>query len=437
MDEPRYSWQRFATQIALLVMRAATAGAKFLLAIYTARYLGLSDLGIYGLLIAGTTIVPAVAGLGMTDWIVRKIVDLPSSEALPLIACRLSLTLSIHLIVQPLAFATDLLLGEPIPARLAMLAGIILLLENLGSETSDLLVARRRLLLSNSLTFLRTGFWPLLVITVWHVDPQLRTLDSLLLGWLAALGLNLIVLLSLLIQNGRWRFMRPHPTLLIVQLRSSWRLYIKDVSATLGIFVDRFLISMFLGLELAGVYTLFWSIGNVVHSLVIVGMLQSQIAPLLAAGRKSDKTEFRVVGRRLWTETAAWTIVLALGTAIAMPLLVPLLGRPLLQANFTVFWMILAATLLRIAADGYGFALLALSRDRAIAVIAGCGALASAAMNAVLTPTAGLWGAAISYAAVSSGLLAIRLALVRLSASAGRRSIATTAAFIDPAPKAR
>src|ERR1700730_13063230 len=111
---PAFSRQRLLTQISLLAMRASITVAKFLLAIYTARYLGLADLGIYGLLVAGTTIVPAVAGLGMTDWIIRKIVDVPSAEALPLMAFRSGLTLSIHLLVQPLALAIDLLLGEPV-----------------------------------------------------------------------------------------------------------------------------------------------------------------------------------------------------------------------------------------------------------------------------------------------------------------------------------
>ena len=100
------------------------------------RYLGLSDLGIYGLLVGATNIVPAILGFGMTDWVMRKIVDLPSSQALPLIASRLGLTLSIHLIVQPLALAANILLGEPIPRRIAVLCGAILMLENLGTEAA-------------------------------------------------------------------------------------------------------------------------------------------------------------------------------------------------------------------------------------------------------------------------------------------------------------
>jgi len=410
---PAFWRQRLLAQVSLLVMRASITVAKFLLAIYTARYLGLADLGIYGLLVAGTTIVPALAGLGMTDWINRKIVDLPSAQALPLMSFRSGLTLSIHLIVQPLALAIDLLLGEPVPLRLAVLAGLILMLENLGSEASDMLIARRRVFLSNGLTFLRAGFWPLLVIGVGLAYPQTRTLDALLTGWIATLGLNSAILLGLIVSGGRCRHMRPPTGIFLQQLRGSRVLYLRDVSTTVGMFADRFLISMFLGLELTGVYTFFWSIANVMHSLTAVTMLQSQIAPLLAAGRKADKSEFHALEHRLQIEIGAWALLLSAGTAVVTPLLLPFLGRPLLQEHLAVFWVILAATLLRAAADAYGYALLALNRDYEMATIALVGALTSAALNSVLTPMAGLWGAAITYAMIAGGLFAIRFYVTR------------------------
>ena len=153
--------RRLLSQGLLLTMRVGVAGAKALLAFYTARFLSLADLGVYGLLIAGTTIVPAVAGFGMTDWIARKIVDLPRAEAVELIVARLSLTVCVHLCVQPLALGLDLLLGQPIPIELAAIGGLILLLEHIGSESNDLLVARRRVLLSQTLSFLRAAVWPL------------------------------------------------------------------------------------------------------------------------------------------------------------------------------------------------------------------------------------------------------------------------------------
>jgi O-antigen/teichoic acid export membrane protein len=405
--------RRLLTQLILLANRAAITGAKFLLAIYTARYLGLADLGIYGLLVAGTTLVPAIAGFGMTDWIVRRIVDLPSAQAMPLMASRSTLTICVHLVVQPLILLTDILLGEPIPLRLAALGGLVLMLDNLNSEATDMLVARRHILLANGLTFLRAGLWPLLVIAVGLVFPQARTLEALLIGWAAMLVATSAILLGLLMQRGRWRHMRPRWGLFLPQLAGSRALYVKDVSGTLSIFFDRFIISIFLGLEFTGVYTFFWSITNVVHSLALVGMLQSQLPSLLAAGRKADKTEFHAIERGLQIEIGAWTLLLSLGIAVATPLLLPYLGRPLLENYLFVFWIILFATILRVAADGYGYALLALNRDSEIAMIAFAGALASAVLNAILTPLAGLWGAATAYVITAAGLLATRYYLTR------------------------
>lgn len=406
-------WRTLLQPLLLLAMRGGSTVGKFLLAIYTARYLGLADLGIYGLLVGAVTIMPAVAGFGMTEWIMRKIVDLPRAEALPLVASRLSLTLLVHLIVQPIALGLDILLGEPIPLHIAILCGAILLLENLGTEAVDMLIARRRVLLAYLLTFLRTGAWPFPVIAIGLLYPQTRTLEFLLLGWLTLLVANWLIMIGLVVPEGRWRLLRPDIGVLLRDLHGSLLLYVKDVSTTVSMFIDRFLISMFLGLELTGVYTLFWSIANVVHSLSVYGVLQAQLPHLIATAQTHDKSALDALERHLQIETGLWTLLLAAAAAVATPLMLPYLDRPLVQDYLPVFWVILAATLLRIAADSYGFLLLALHRDRAIAIIALGGAIASAALNLLLTPLAGLWGASAAYVLTSAGLFIARYALAR------------------------
>lgn len=408
-----FGGRRLVDQLLRISMRAGATVSKFLLAIYTARYLGLADLGIYGLLVGATTIVPAIVGLGMTEWTSRRLVDLPRAQALPLIASRLSLTLSIHLIVQPLAFAADVLLGEPIPLQTAALCGAILLLENLGSEASEMLIARRRVFLAYLVAFLRLGFWPIPVMAIGLLYPETRTLESILLGWLAMLVVSWLALLLLLVPEGRWRLMRPQWRLLFPELRGSLVLYIKDVSSTISMFLDRFLITLFLGIEMTGVYTLFWSITNVVHSLAVSDIIKAQLPSLIASGRNPEPAEFRAHERHLQIEIGSWSLLLALGAAIAMPLLLPLLNQPLAEKSLPVFWLILFATVLRIAADLYGFVLLALKRDRTIAWVAAAGALASAGLNLVLTPFFGLAGAATAYVMTSGGLFAARLILSR------------------------
>lgn len=399
--------RRLLSQGLLLTMRVGVAGAKALLAFYTARFLSLADLGVYGLLIAGTTIVPAVAGFGMTDWIKRKIVDLPRPQAVELIVAKLSLTVGVHLCVQPLALGLDLLLGQPIPIELAAVGGLILLLEHIGSESNDLLVARRRVLLSQTLSFLRAAVWPLIVIAIGILHPPARTLTFMLVVWLIVVAVNGLILLALFYSRTRTFFVPVHLGLLLQQLRGSWVLYVRDLSNQVNNFSDRFIISTLLGLELTGVYTLFWSIANVIYSVVVVSLLLTQVAPLVEAANRGY-AQFSAVKRRIQIELAGWVVLLAAGAAIATPLLLPFLNRPLLQANLAVFWIILAATIMRVAADGYEVALLALQRDRAIAVVAVMSAVTSAAATAVLTSLMGLWGTAVALMITASATFVAR-----------------------------
>jgi O-antigen/teichoic acid export membrane protein len=258
------------------------------------------------------------------------------------------------------------------------------------------------------LTFLRTGLWPFPVMAIGLLYPETRTLEFLLWGWLVMLVVSWLIMVALVIPEGRWRHLRPQWGLLSGHLRKGLLLYVKDVSGTVSMFLDRFLISLFLGLELTGVYTLFWSIANVVHSLAVYGVMQAQLPHLVALAQEAKQTAFRALERRLQIEIGAWILLLALGAAIATPLMLPFLQQPLVKDYLPVFWLILLATILRAAADAYGFVMLALHRDRAIAAIAAAGAVASAGLNLILTPLMGLWGASIAYVLTSGGLFAAR-----------------------------
>jgi O-antigen/teichoic acid export membrane protein len=191
-------------------------------------------------------------------------------------------------------------------------------------------------------------------------------------------------------------------------LRASVPFHIKDISGVTSLYLDRFLISFFLGLELTGVYTFFWSVANAAHSLVVHSVVQARIAQLVEAARIGKGTAFRVLERRIQIEFAGWVTVMAAGALIIIPLLLPYVGRPLLQNYLPVLWIVLAATILRMGADSYSFALLALGRDRAILVIAVLGALGSALANSLMVPVFGIYGAAITYLTTSTALLAAR-----------------------------
>lgn len=404
--------QKLAQPLLLMALRMASTAAKFLLTIYTARYLGLADLGVYGLLAGATTLLPAVFGLGTADWVMRHLVTMPRDEAIASIVTRLALPVLLHAILQPVAWAVNYALGAPVPWPLLLIGGIVLFLDHIASDANDLLIARGRILLSNILLFMRAGLWPLVVVAWGILDPSARTLQCLLIGWLAALVLVWIVLASQLFAQARWRAVSLRVSWIAGGVRASVPFYIKDLTGSVSLYLDRFLLSLFLGLELTGVYTLFWSVANVVHSLTVFSVIQPNL-PRLIASAQQDKTAFRALERKLQIDGAAWIAALAIAASIALLFLLPLLDRPLLQESLPVFWIILAATILRAGADSYSFAMLALRKDQAIALVSVGGVAASVILNLALVPTLGLAGAALAYFVTAGGMLAARYIITR------------------------
>jgi O-antigen/teichoic acid export membrane protein len=414
-------------QLVLLGMRGAGIAGKFALSLYMVRYLGLHDLGFYGLVVGATTAMPALLGLGLTAWIMRKLVNLPTPQVIPAMFTRLSLTFLIQLVVQPMAWLFDIVLGEPIPLRFAPVIAAIILLEGLASEVCSMLTARRRVALAEFLLFTRSSLWPLPVIAYGIIEPTARTIEFVLLGWISGLALTWLIVAAHLLPQQRWRHLRLHWRWLFDGVRESVPLYIHDLNLAFSLYLDRFLISLFVGLELTGVYTFFWSVANMVHALTIYGVLTPQIAALVDAGTRGSAKFARVV-RQLQIEIALSATLLGSGAIVAVVILLPYLKRQLLDDNLAVFWIIMAATLLRICADGYGYLLYANRRDGATAATSVTGTAVSTVLNLLLVPYASVRGAAIAFLLTAAMQFGLRFQLSRSSPTDTTAARSTTAA---------
>jgi O-antigen/teichoic acid export membrane protein len=223
----------------------------------------------------------------------------------------------------------------------------------------------------------------------------------------------LLVLAGFLVSDARWRALALRPRWLIAGIRQSVPLYIKDLAGALNLYLDRFLISALIGLEATGIYTLYWSVANVVHNLSVASLVQPRLPELVDTARRGPE-HFRALEKKLQREVAAWTVLLMLAAALVMPLILPWLERPQLGLHLPLFWIVLVATALRIGADAYGFALLALHRDMAIAVISVGGVIASAALNLALIPAFGVIGAGYAFVLTALGLFVTRFWLTRM-----------------------
>jgi O-antigen/teichoic acid export membrane protein len=399
-------------QIVSIGMRGASAAGKFALSLYLITYVGLAELGVYGLLVAAATAVPAALGFGLSDWTTRQCIGLPTGQAVSLAGTRLGFTVAVHCVVQPIFWLANAYLGSPIPSHFAILIAPILLLEHLGLDANGPLIARHRVMLSSVALFLRSGAWPLAIIAIGCVYPPARSLAWVLGAWLAGLVMMMLMLSGLLL-GGRWRSLRLRADWLGDALRRSWPFYLSDIGAVTSLYADRFIISAFAGLELTGIYVFFWSAANVVHSVTVYGAFHPRVPALVAAANEGDMATLRKRLFQFQGVILAWALLLFALLWIGVQLFLHMGVRPQLDGHLMLFALIILSVLLRIVADTYHFVLYALCRDRTIAVVNLALAAGSALLNAVLVSAAGLMGAAIAANLTALGLLAVRRRLSR------------------------
>lgn len=402
-----------AEQIVTIGLRGASAAGKFVLSLFLITYVGLADLGVYGLLVGAATAVPAVLGFGLSDWTTRECVGLKTDDAVALAGTRLGFTVLVHAIVQPIFWVANAALGYPIPGDFAVLVALILLLEHLGADAHGPLIARQRVILSSIVLFIRSGAWPMAIIVIGWAYPPARSLIWVLSAWLAGLTLMIFVLSAVCLKKGRWRMLRIRLRWLRSALARSWPFYLSDIGAVSSLYADRFAISLFAGLEATGIYVFFWSAANVVHSVSLYGTFHPRVPLLVTAASTGDGTTLRKLLFQFQSMTFVWAIALFGCLWVGILLFLEIGVRPQLNGHLILFAMITISILVRILADSYHFVLYALSRDRTIAVVNLCLAFGSVALNAIMVATAGLMGAAIAAILTATGLLAARRMLGR------------------------
>lgn len=388
--------KRLIGTLFLLGLRAGGLLSKFLLTLFIAREMTLSELGLYGLIAVGATLVPALFGLGLNGPVGRKLVDLPRDDALRLAATRSSVTVLLHLLITPLLV---LLLAFWLPAGqlpLLLLVAVTLFLEHIASDLNAILLSRFKANTAAIFLFIRSGAWPLVFIAAAWFVPSLRSIPVLMGFWLASLLLigALVMLMVLVKRYGPG--LRPDFSQVRELIKSSRHFYVADIGNNGALYLDRFLVTTFLGLEATGVYTFFWALTNAVNNVILFGVTSPKAPSIIAAVNLGDKGAILRACKAMLKEIWLWCLGLSVALIVVMPWLLEALGNDKFDQHKGVFIIMLLATLLRTVSEGTGNIIYAHHQDRKIALISLAAMVLSAVSILALAPFFELNGVALA-----------------------------------------
>jgi O-antigen/teichoic acid export membrane protein len=366
-------------------------------------------MGLYGLMVAALAIGVFVVGLEYHYFTMREL----SSRPPPRLAGVLRDQLVVHLLAYAAAAAVLVMVQ-----RLGLFPGLplrwfvpLLLTEHLSQEAYVALNALSRPVAANLVLFLRTAGWAFLLVPAAAAHPTLRRLDAVFLAWLAGGAASLAIAAWRLRGLGWGRALHEGPDWTEIRqgLRTAAPFIAITGSSMALLFVDRFIIAAYHGLAAVGVYTFFAGITTAIITLVNAGVSMIRLPRLVRAWRHGSPVEFGREVRRAWGVAVAGALLLAAVAAMAVSPMLRFVGRRAYSEATGVFWLLLAAALIRCAADVPLYALYARGSDRALLLINVAAMITALGANLVLVPTHGAAGAAFS---------AVMGALVLLVASA-------------------
>ena len=400
--------KKMAATLFLLGLRASGLFSKFMLTIYIAKQMSLSDLGLYGLIAVGATIVPGLFGLGLNGPASRSIVSVDTHEAVRIASTRISVTLLLHLIISPLAVIGLILYLPHSQAGLVLLVAITLFMENIASDLNSVLLARFRSNMASILLFIRSGLWPLVYIGFAWYYPPLRTVETIIEFWLASLLLLFAIVGGMALKNSYWRWVSVDVPLARDMIRKGHNFYAADIGNSGILYLDRFLVSTFLGLEATGVYTFFWSITNAVNNLIFTAVTSPRAPKVISAVKLGQKNLIQLACKSMIKEIFLWCVGLSAILLGVMPYVIRFLNNDKFSAHKEVFFVMLLATGLRTVSEGADAVLYAHHQDRKIALISITTMGVSGACISMLAPWLGLFGVAVAMLLAAIFILAWR-----------------------------
>lgn len=385
-------------------LRLGSLGAKLVLMLYMGRYLGLADLGTYGLVAAYVAIAIPLLGFRLDYVVSREIVEAP-----PLfLACKMR-DQAVFYALNYLALAVVVLAAlvfvpHGLDTGLVLFTLALAILESFATITSTNFVSLKQPVLSNVLFFIRAAMWTVPVMALGFFFSSYRTVNTVFVWWLVGVTLSLLIT-GVMLRHLPWRACFntavDWPTL-GRNMKNCLPIWMGSVGVAVAGNIDRFVVEYGLGREFVGIASFYGSFVIAITALIESGVFSFAFPHLIAQYRDGDVAAFRQTVRKMCVQATISSALMALVIGAVVPVLGHLFGRPEFAEHVPVLWLMLAGICLKQVSEGLHRVMYARHQDRAIWVGSLLLLLVSLVSNAACVWQFGFIG--IGYSAIISAI---------------------------------
>jgi O-antigen/teichoic acid export membrane protein len=398
-------------------IRLSSLVGKFLLSLYMARFMGLEDLGLYGLVFSATMISVSLLGFRIDYALMREVGRLSRDQLSERMKAANLLFLGSYLAIAAPFFLIMPTFAPEMSSAILLCMFVLCCTEHFASAMYNIAVALGRANTANILFFVRGGLWTAPAILLGIVSSPMRTADFVLGCWAFFSVISVVMSIHLLRDQIAWRVPlrigENERNWLGSAVRSSFGVWLGTVAYAAGGYADRFIVNNLLSLTAVGVATFYLSFTLPISTLVQSATFVPRQARLVELHDGGENEQYRALMRKTLLAAAVLALTIAAAMAVLVSLSAQLLGKSELIASQPVFWLILAGAVLRTIADGLFYPLFVEHRTRTIwgSDLFFCAAVVI--LTASLLPPLGLYGLGVASVASASLILLVRVLALR------------------------
>ena len=380
-------------------LRGSTLVIKFVFTLFIARFMGFEELGLYGLITAAVIFIAVSCAMGLTHVLTRKVV----TQSPEVIVKNLWFYFRFITLMYVVIFAISCVVGVVLDQLyLTLLIVLLAFLEHINNHLYSLILNRSRLLAGNILHFIRSGAWMVIFMAVSLFVPSMLSMDKIIIAWIIGNALS-IGCFYWLTRHWPWHSRSSGVSLLRwfrKEFRYSKIAYVDSIVFTSTTYIDRYLITLFLGLELTGVYVFFWSIGSALSNLITTGVVQLS-RPKMVKAFKDKSTEYNAIFIKCLKRTIGVSVITGVITGALIYVILPYVNRPLVIEWYPVLWLIIVGFILGMIYQVQNLIFYSQHRDDITLKIRFIILFGAVLFNLTLIPLIGIWGATIAYTFVA------------------------------------
>ncbi|WP_117017286.1 oligosaccharide flippase family protein [Aeribacillus pallidus] len=378
-----------------VLLRSFTLGSKFLLLFVMARALSPEDVGVYGLITTSIGLSLYVLGMDFYVFNTREILSDKKNNKSKFIRDQFVFHFLMYIVVLPLLIF--MFIFKIIPLDYIIVFYLLLIFEHLSQEFYRLFITFSRPLLANILLFIRSGIWILIVCFLWVFHYHL-TLTTIFILWLIGAVTSVFVSVIVLKKTGvlknvfepiNWDWIRKG-------FFVSLPFFISTIIFNLMQYIDRYILQIYHGEKVVGVYTFYMSIANAVQVFIFTGIFSILSPKAIKQYQASQVKEYRETMRKMTFTAIVSLVFLVIFILLGIKPLLNLIGKETYIQSQSLIWILLIAVSFNTISQTFHYSLYVRGMDRQIFLSTMISFTVALIANLMLVPNYSFYGAAIS-----------------------------------------